>query len=160
MRGVGDRNYGRVPVIVDECRLPRMRHTTHQLRLPVAFVVFCLAGVGIGASVAIIVVGEQENRAVLEIDCDFGVVYPVQRIVHTFSLPNRFDEVLEVIGVRNTCGCIGSRLETSAIPTKRSSSLEVTLQMSDNPGKKRAQVFVSARTATTKRPTGYPCSAV
>lgn len=84
---------------------------------------------------------------------DFGPVYLKEQLEHTFKLVNPFDEVLRVTKVRHTCGCSVSKLGTSQISPRGSTTLKLSIRVPNKPGEIQVMTLVSAETDKTQKQT-------
>ncbi len=80
---------------------------------------------------------------------DFGTVAEGTVVTHAFALTNHGDTVLQITGVRATCGCTATALAKTALQPGESVALEARVDTSHFSGRIAKQVYVDSNDPTT-----------
>lgn len=83
--------------------------------------------------------------------CDFGIVHPNQKLGCKLDIPNPSREVLKIVDVKNSCGCLTSEVGTRTIPPQSSTTMKLVLKTGYKTGRSQNLTTILAETEGTKQ---------
>jgi hypothetical protein len=112
-------------------------------------ILFAISMAILGLSIATFLKDSPPTESV--ITKQLGLLYTGQRITNSFVLENPLDEVLKIVDIKDSCGCISYKISKTEIQAGGSAVLEVTYQLADKVGDARMTTLVLTETLKRRK---------
>ncbi|MEN6624789.1 MAG: DUF1573 domain-containing protein [Candidatus Sumerlaeia bacterium] len=80
----------------------------------------------------------------MQLDYDFGIVQPGERLKHRFVIVNDIAQPLIVTRINKNCACTGTSISQSVLPGRGQVVLDVQMRSALENKKRRAQIYIEA----------------